>query len=170
MILELEPRRDTETPSRTHNERICETTSEETSRTVPPGATGDPEPPAGRPPGIHTLSTLTSSGRRCRRGCASWQGSSLAPTWSGRLAGRRAMNRRSPALDYCQRRGCVVSTALEDQAVSVAGLCAVNEAANQPHPTGLRREEGGGTGLPFQPQCGKGARRCSAAPLVRPTE
>ena len=47
MILELEPRHNTETPSRTHNERICETTPEETGRSVPPGAarnraTGEP--------------------------------------------------------------------------------------------------------------------------------
>ena len=110
MILELEPMRDTETPSHTHNERICETTPEETSRSVLLGAaenqaTGDPERPAGRPEGIHPRSTRTRSGRPRRRGCASWPGSSPVPTWSGRFTERQAMSRHGPALAYCQRRG-----------------------------------------------------------------
>ena len=110
MILELEPMRDTQTPSHTHNERICETTPEETSRSVPPGsaenqATGDPGPPAGRPEGIHPRSTRTRSGRPRRRGCASWPESSPEPTWRGRYTGRRGKSRRDPALAYCQRRG-----------------------------------------------------------------
>ncbi len=103
MILELDPRRDTETPPHTHNERICETTSEETSRSVPPGAAGNrairkPGPPAGRPPGIHPRSTRTRRRRRCRRGCASWPGSSPAPTWSGRRNGTPRSRHRSGGL------------------------------------------------------------------------
>ena len=103
MILKLEPRPDTETPSRTHSERTCETTPEETSRSVSPGAARKPQPSAGRPPGIHPRSTRRPSGRRWRRGCASWPGSSPAPT-CGRLTGRLAKGRRSPALAYRRRR------------------------------------------------------------------
>ncbi len=171
MILELEHWHDTDTPSHKHNERICETTPEETGRSVPPGAagnraTGDPESPAERrrPPGEHPRSTPTHRRRQCRRGCASWPGSSPVPTWSGRLTGRRAKSRRSPALAYCQRRGCLVSTAPEDETVSVAGLCPVNEAAKQYYPTGRSREEASCSELPFQSQCG-GRRRSGSAAL-----
>ncbi len=85
---------DPEAQSQTPDERTCETTPEETNRSVLLGAagnraTGEPGRPAGRPEGIHTRSTRTRSGRKCGRGCASWPGSSPAPTWSRRLAGEQ---------------------------------------------------------------------------------
>ena len=59
----------------------------------------------------------------------------------------------------------VVSTEPEDEAVSVAGLCAVYEAANQFYPTGRRSEGASSTGLPFQPGYGKRGETCQ--PLRR---
>ena len=150
MILELEPRHDAETPSHTPNERTCETTPEETSRSFPPAATGnratrDPGRQAGRPEGIHPRSTRTRSGRQCRRGCASWPGSSPGPIWSGRLTGRRMKSKPAWPWPITSVGGCVVSAVLEGETVAVAGRRAVNETANRLYPTGRRHEGAGGT-------------------------
>ena len=71
---------DTEAQSHNPNERLCETRREQTERRALPGATGNQGPQAEILQGQHHRSTPTRSGIGCRKGCASWPGSSPAPT------------------------------------------------------------------------------------------
>ena len=84
MILIPKPQPDTEAQSHPINERICETTPEETNRRGLAGTPGNPGPPAGRPQNESPRGTPPTSGNGCRRGCASWPASSPAPTCVGR--------------------------------------------------------------------------------------
>ena len=74
MTLIPEPRLDTDAQSHTTNERICETTPEETDRRGPAGTPGNQGPPAGRRQNESRHSPPPGSGRGCTRGCASWPG------------------------------------------------------------------------------------------------
>ena len=72
MILNRVFQHDMEAQSQTHDERICETRQEQTESRVPPGATENPGPPAGRRQVEHPRSAPPKSGSRFRWGCASW--------------------------------------------------------------------------------------------------
>ena len=85
---------DTEALFHTPNERICVTTPEETHRRGPAAAAGHQGPPASRPQSESPSSIPPGSERRCRQACASWRGSSPAPTSGGRHPGRRPLRRR----------------------------------------------------------------------------
>ena len=169
MILAQKSRPDTATRSHTHNERICETRRKLTEGRAPGAtanrATGNPGPPASRLQREHPRSTPLASGKGWRWGCASWPGSSPAPTCGGRWNGaagpppftRRRVNLRivpPPISDaLTDRRPVLLLCATRPERTVMVNICP--QAVNTLGPRRREAVENSVCGLaksPDQPQ------------------